>query len=142
MNVVTRAITTSIVNSAGEIIPRLRPMLSTINSVRPRVFINTPIAAESRRLKPVYLEAAIAPANLPTIATAMRSSVISHRIGLLSEPTSVFRPVTTKKSGSRTATTKSSNLPRTSSVRPALRGMIRPTRNAPKIAATPIDCVT
>ena len=52
MNVVTSAITTSIVNSCGEITPRSRPMLSTISSVRPRVFISAPIAAESRRLKP------------------------------------------------------------------------------------------
>ena len=42
----------------------------------------------------------------PTIATAIRSSVISQSSGRLSALTSVLRPVTTKKSGSRTRTTK------------------------------------
>ena len=142
MNVVTSAITTSIVKSAGEIIPRLRPMLRTISSVSPRVFMRAPIAAESRTLKPLYFAASIAPSHLPAIATPMRSKQRSHRTGRLSRPTSVLRPVTTKKSGSSTATTKSSKRPRTSSVRPAFRGMINPVRKAPKMAAIPICCET
>ena len=44
-------------------------MLSTISSVRPRVFISVPIAAESRQEKRPYRAASIAPRNLPTIAT-------------------------------------------------------------------------
>ena len=52
MNVVTSAITTSIVKSCVEMTPRSSPMFRTISSVRPRVFISAPIAAESRRLKP------------------------------------------------------------------------------------------
>ena len=48
MNVVTSAITTSIVKSCVEMTPRSRPMFRTISSVRPRVFISAPIAAESR----------------------------------------------------------------------------------------------
>ena len=51
MKVVTSAITTSIVKSWCEMTPRSRPMLSTISSVRPRVFISVPIAAESRQEK-------------------------------------------------------------------------------------------
>ena len=49
MNVVTSAITTSIVKSCVEITPRSSPMFSTISSVSPRVFISAPIAAESRK---------------------------------------------------------------------------------------------
>ena len=52
MKVVTSAITTSIVKSCVEIMPRSRPMLSTISSVRPRVFISAPRAEESRRENP------------------------------------------------------------------------------------------
>ncbi len=52
MNVVTSAMTTSIVKSVGEMRPRSSPMLSTISSVRPRVFMSAPTAAESRQLKP------------------------------------------------------------------------------------------
>ena len=48
MNVVTSAMITSIVNKVGSMTCRSRPMFKTINSVRPRVFIKTPIAAESR----------------------------------------------------------------------------------------------
>jgi hypothetical protein len=39
MNVVTSAITTSIVKRLREMRPRSSPMLSTISSVRPRVFM-------------------------------------------------------------------------------------------------------
>ncbi len=40
--VVVIAIRTIMANSGGEITPMSRPMLSTINSIRPRVFISTP----------------------------------------------------------------------------------------------------
>ena len=51
--VVTRAIKTIMANSVGEMIFRSRPMLSTISSISPRVFISTPSAAASREAKPV-----------------------------------------------------------------------------------------
>ena len=50
-------------------------MLSTISSVRPRVFISVPIAVESRQEKRPYRAASVAPRNLPAIATPIRSSV-------------------------------------------------------------------
>ncbi len=142
MNVVTSAITTSIVKSCCEIMPRSSPMFSTISSVKPRVFISAPIAAESRSEKRLKRAAAIAPTNFPTIATAIRSSVSSQSSGRFSALTSVLRPVTTKKSGSRTRTTKFSNRRVTSPVRPWCRGMISPMMNEPKIAAIPICCAT
>ena len=118
MNVVTSAMITSIVKSCDEMTPRSRPMFSTISSVRPRVFISAPIAAESRSLKPLKRAASIAPRNLPAIATAISTRVSPQRIGRLSDPTSVLRPVTTKKSGRRTRTTKFSKRELTSAVRP------------------------
>ena len=117
MNVVTRAMITSIVKRAREMSPRSRPMFSTISSVRPRVFMRTPTTVESRRLRPQYLAAAIAPCHFPVIATAISRSVSSHRIGRFSAWTCVRSPVTTKKSGSRTVTTKSSSRRLMSSVR-------------------------
>ena len=49
MNVVTSAMITIIVNRVGEMTPRSSPMLRTISSIRPRVFISTPSAADSRQ---------------------------------------------------------------------------------------------
>ena len=45
-NVVTSAMITIIANRVGEMMPRSSPMLSTISSIKPRVFIRTPSAAE------------------------------------------------------------------------------------------------
>ncbi len=50
--VVISAMITSIANSVGEITFISRPILSTISSIRPRVFIRTPSADESRQLSP------------------------------------------------------------------------------------------
>ena len=47
MRVVTTAMITSIANSVGEIAPASSAKLSTISSVRPRVFISVPITAEA-----------------------------------------------------------------------------------------------
>ncbi len=114
-------------------------MLSTISSVRPRVFISAPNADESRQLIPPQRAAPIAPTHFPMTATAISRRQMSHRSQRLSEPTCVLRPVTTKKSGRSTVVTKSSRRRFTSAVRPACRGMIRPIRKAPKIAAIPIS---
>ena len=53
MNVVTSAMITSIANSASEITPFSSARLSTISSVRPRVFISTPTTAAGFHAKPV-----------------------------------------------------------------------------------------
>ncbi len=49
ISVVTTAMITSIANSVLEIAPASRARLSTISSVRPRVFISVPITAEARQ---------------------------------------------------------------------------------------------
>ena len=46
MNVVTRAISTSIANSASEITPSSSARFRTISSVRPRVFISVPMTVD------------------------------------------------------------------------------------------------
>ena len=53
MTVVTMAINTIIANSVGEMIPRSRPMLSTISSISPRVFIRMPRLDASRHESPM-----------------------------------------------------------------------------------------
>ena len=138
MKVVTRATSTRAVNSAGVTTPSSRPMLSTISSVRPRVFISAAIALDSRGEKPVRRAATRAPTHLPAIATASSTTVSSHSSGRSSRPTWTRRPVTTKNSGSSTVTTKSSTRLVTSRVRSARRGMIRPMTKAPKMAAIPM----
>jgi hypothetical protein len=77
-NVVTKAMITSIANSGGGMTFRSYPMFSTINSIKPRVFINTPSADESRQLSPVKRAAIVAPPNFPNDATAIISAQISH----------------------------------------------------------------
>ena len=64
MNVVTSAMITSIANSASEMTPFSSARLSTISSVRPRVFISVPITAEARQSKPVSRAAIVAPNEL------------------------------------------------------------------------------
>ena len=84
---------TSEANSALEIAPVLSARLSTISSVRPRVFIRLPTMADSRQPMPATRAAIAAPASLPTIATAISRRVISHSSGRSSSPTLVFSPV-------------------------------------------------
>ena len=80
MNVVAIAISTSIVKRLVEMRPSSRPMLSTISSVRPRVFISAPSAVESRQLKPLNRAASIAPTHLPTTATTKRTSATTQQL--------------------------------------------------------------
>ena len=101
MNIVTSAMITSIVNSARRDHAKSSPMFRTISSVNPRVFISAPIAAESRQAKPVSAAATHRADELPTIASAIRTQRQHPSTGRFSRPTSVFRPVTTKKSGRR-----------------------------------------
>ena len=49
MNVVTSAMSTSAANSASEMTPFSSARLSTMSSVRPRVFMSAPITADSRQ---------------------------------------------------------------------------------------------
>src|SRR5439155_14181283 len=69
--VVAKAISTSMANSVGEINPRSRPMLSTISSISPRVFMSTPSAAAVRPSSPARRAEAQVPPNLPIVATTV-----------------------------------------------------------------------
>ena len=62
--VVASAMMTIIANSVGEMTPSSRPMLSTISSISPRVFIRTPSAADVRQSRPVNRAAATRAAEL------------------------------------------------------------------------------
>ena len=141
MNVVTSAMITSIANSASLMTPFSSARLSTISSVRPRVFISVPITADSRQPSPVTRLASSEPPNLQAIATTVSTSVIRSSSERSSSSTFVRRPVKQKNSGSSSRTTKSSIRCVTSSVRPAWRGMTAPITNAPKMSAMPICSV-
>ena len=81
--VVTSAMMTSMVNRRGVMTPRSRPMLSTINSTSPRVFIRMPSAALSRQSRPMAFAASVVPPNFPTVATTMmtpHSTQSSHAL--------------------------------------------------------------
>ncbi len=70
-SVVATAMRTNMVKSVGERTPSSSPTFSTINSIRPRVFIRMPRAAASHRFDPVREAAMKVPPNLPSDATAM-----------------------------------------------------------------------
>jgi hypothetical protein len=93
MNVVTSAMMTIIAKRVGEITPRSSPMLRTMSSISPRVFIKMPIAAASRHRRPVSLPATKLPPNLPTQATRMMSPHMSQELGLSSNPIWVRSPL-------------------------------------------------
>ena len=65
MAVVTSAMITIIVKSAGLITPRSRPTFSTTSSIRPRVFIRIPSCAAKRPGIPIRRAARNVPPNLP-----------------------------------------------------------------------------
>src|SRR6476646_8534659 len=77
---------TIIANNSGEMTPRSRPMPSTINSIRPRVFIRTPKLAERRHDNPPNRAAAKVPPNFPAVATAGKfgGTLAAARLGGLS----------------------------------------------------------
>ncbi len=75
MNVVTNAMRTIMVKSAGDRTPRSSPAFSTTSSTSPRVFIKTPRASESVHVIPVALAVRAAPASLPRTAVAIIAAV-------------------------------------------------------------------
>ena len=107
INVVTIAISTSIANSAGEMTPTSSARLSTISSVSPRVFISVPITAEARQSKPATRAAIVAPTSLPTIASAIRRSVISHSSGRSSSVDVHLQPAVRRRTSAAAASRRS-----------------------------------
>jgi hypothetical protein len=75
MAVVTRAMRTIIVKTAGVRTPSLRPAVRMTSSMRPRVFMSMPTALASRQGSLAARAARVAPPNLPAVATTMISAV-------------------------------------------------------------------
>ena len=93
MNVVTSAISTSAANSASEMTPFSSARLSTMSSVRPRVFMSAPITADSRQRRPTTREASTVPPYLHATATTSSTIVSTTSSMRSSSSTLVFRPV-------------------------------------------------
>ena len=139
--VVISAMITSIANSVGEMTFISSPIFSTISSIRPRVFISTPSADESRQLSPVIRAAIALPPNLPIDATAMISAHIIHCSYPLTSPICVRRPVYAKNAGSNSTITMSSRRSVISRAIPLSCGITAPSANAPNTAWMPINSV-
>jgi len=115
-------------------------MLSTTISVRPRVFIITPIAMLWRHPTPASLAGMALPRNLPPEATRR---IHSRSVPvLLSWLRSMDSPVTIKKSGSSTRVANGSILLRMVCRKgvPWPRGKTRPKRKEPSMAWKPTWC--
>ena len=93
LTVVTRAISTIIVNRRGEMMPRSSPAFNTISSINPRVFIKAPKTPASRHESPERRAATIVPPNFPTVATRMIAPQTSQSCQSPSSVISVRRPV-------------------------------------------------
>jgi hypothetical protein len=91
--VVTRAMITSMVKIVGVMTPRSMPMLSTISSIRPRVFIRVPMAAASRQRRPVSCAAMKLPPNLPSVASRISAPATAQSAGSPIRLMSVRRPL-------------------------------------------------
>ena len=109
MKVVTSAMMTIIVKSEGEMTLRSSPMLSTMSSIRPRVFMRMPSADDSRHLRPVMRAATALPPNLPAQATRMMSAHMIQAPRESRRPSCVRSPLYAKNIGKRNTTTKSSS---------------------------------
>ena len=91
--VVTMAINTSMANKTGVIAPRSSATLRTISSIKPRVFIRMPSAADWRHEIPLMRAAILLPPNFPNDATRMIRPQASHCSLPLTRPIWVRRPV-------------------------------------------------
>ncbi len=116
-------------------------MLSTMSSIRPRVFIRIPSADASRQRRPVARAASALPPNLPRHAAAMTIAHIPHACAESRRPVCVRRPLYAKNSGNSSTTTRSSSLSARSCAKPFAFGVMAPKRNAPNSAWMPISSV-
>ena len=138
MNVVTSAMSTSIVKSAGEITPSSRPMFSTISSVRPRVFISAPRPTTPASVAGDARATAIAASHLPAIATAtdharVRPRAPGGRAGRLGLQAGDDEEERQQHDGDEVL-----EPPRDVVAEVGAAGHHEPHTNAPKIGATPI----
>ena len=86
MQVVTRAMQTIIEKIRGERMPKSYPMLSTISSIKPRVFINAPSENESRQFIPVQRAANMLPPSFPATASTITPAHINQLVQSFSSP--------------------------------------------------------
>ena len=90
--VVTIAISTSIENSAGPMMPFCRPILMMISSISPREFISAPMPSAVRLSSPASRAAAQQAPNLARIEAARMPSAISSSVGRVDHVQRVLRP--------------------------------------------------
>src|SRR2546426_11017616 len=109
-------------------------MFSTTSSIKPRVFIKTPIENESRQLILVHRAISMLPPNLPATATTIIPKHISHPDQSLSRLICVRKPVKAKKSGSKAAELKASSFSLRKTRHPDTEGMTTPAKKEPKRA--------
>src|SRR5262249_52016648 len=86
INVVIRAIITIIEKIRGDRTPRSYPIFSTINSIKPRVFMSAPSDNESYQFMPVHRAANALPPNFPAIATTITPAHINQSDQVFSKP--------------------------------------------------------
>src|SRR5262245_9660714 len=140
--VVASAIKTIIEKSSGVRTPRSRPILSTMSSINPRVFIRMPRPAACRVSIPVRRAATNVPPNLPAVATTMIRAHARHAEAPETRSIRVRMPANAKNAGSRDSVTGPVRLSVQVLARRLSCGTMAPNRNAPKIAWTPICSVT
>ena len=87
------AITTSIVNSVGEMTPSSRPMLRTMSSMSPLVFIRAPSDKLSFHDCPTIRAAKAVPPNFPATAVRTITPQMIQRCVSFNRPISVRSPV-------------------------------------------------
>ena len=80
MSVVTIAMSTSIENSAGPMMPACKPMLRMMSSMRPRAFMSAPIPSALRLSWPESRAAAQQATNLAKIDAASTPSAIHEQL--------------------------------------------------------------
>ena len=141
IKVVTRAIITIMANISAFNTPRSNPIFSTINSIKPRVFINAPMVRLSFQFCPINLAARELPTNLPTTATRIIQPVTFHKYGSFSKPISVLNPVKTKNKGNSRTKATSSTFSMKIFLNLEFSGMMAPAINAPNKAWIPITSV-
>jgi hypothetical protein len=132
--VVITAISISIANNVGDRMCISRPMLSTINSIKPRVFIKIPNIAASFQSEPVNRAATKPPPNLPNDATPMISRPKTQFLTRCTRPISVRQAVNAKNTGNKSNTIEFWSFSRTSEANTEFCGIATPARNAPNSA--------
>ena len=141
MNVVIRAMITSITKISGGRTPISYPMFKATSSINPRVFINVPTIRLSFQFSPTAFAAKVQPPSLPVIATSMNSKHTHQRLGVFIRPISVRNPVKAKNKGRKNTSARSSTFSIMIFRNPGEGGITTPAMKAPNRAWIPITSV-